>query len=149
MVRVERLHQKPLDKQHGITHAESQLMTIFVEIPVRTPTLNVWQRLHWGKRRQISKQIATEIWLALGGRLPERPMKHCRITVERVSTKEPDPDSLVAGLKPLLDALQPAGKRHPYGLGIIADDTRECVGMPKVVHVPGKASKTRIWIDPI
>lgn len=124
-------------------------MTIFVEIPVRTPTFNVYTRMHWAKRRSLARQVATEIWLALGGRLPDRPMKRCRITIERVSTKEPDPLELPASAKVILDALQPAGKRHPYGLGIIADDTRECVGMPKVIHVPGKASKTRIWIDPI
>jgi hypothetical protein len=121
---------------------------IHVEIPMRTPTMNEWQRMHWARRGRIGRAMATEIWVALGGKLPAKPLKRCRIRVERISTREPDPDSLVAGLKPLLDALQPRSKRHPYGLGIIADDTRECIGSPEITHVAGKASKTRIWIEP-
>lgn len=122
-------------------------MTIFVEIPIRTPTLNEWQRMHWARRGRLGRQVAKEIWAALGGKLPERPFKKCRIRVERVSTKEPDFDGIVGSLKTILDALQPPSKRHPYGLGIIADDNRECIGTPEVLHVAGKASKTRIWIE--
>lgn len=120
---------------------------IYVEFPMRLPTTNVYARMHWAKRSRLGRQVATEIWAALGGKLPARPLKRCTIRVERVSTKEPDPDGLVGSLKCLLDALQPPSKRHPYGLGIIADDTRECIGRPDVTHVPGKASKTRIWIE--
>lgn len=120
---------------------------IYAEIPIRTPTLNVWQRMHWAKRGRLGRQVATEIWAALGGKLPERPLKKCRIRIERVSTQEPDADGLHASSKVLLDALQPPSKRHPYGLGIIVDDNSECVTSLEVKHVAGKASKTRIWIE--
>lgn len=122
---------------------------IYAEIPIRTPTLNVWQRMHWAKRSRLGRQVATEIWAALGGKLPERPMKKCRIRIERVSTQKPDIDGFFGGLKPLLDALQPVSKRHPYGLGIIVDDNAECIQSLDVQHVAGKAAKTRIWIEPV
>lgn len=105
--------------------------------------------MHWAKRSRLGRQVATEIWAALGGKLPERPMKKCRIRIERVSTKRPDFDGLIGSIKVICDALQPCSKRHPYGLGIIADDNHECIGIPEVIHVPGKAAKMRIWVEPI
>lgn len=122
------------------------MTSIDITIPMRTPTLNDWQRWHWAKRRSIGQQMAWLIVAALGRDRPERPLRRCKIHVERTSTREPDPDSIVAGCKPLLDALQPASKRHPYGIGVIADDNRECVTQLSVLHVAGKGERTRIVI---
>lgn len=120
---------------------------IYAEIPMRTPTLNVWQRMHWGRRKRVGEQIA---WLLrAAGVKAGQPIKQCRIRIERVSTQAPDMDGLYGGLKPLLDALQPHGKSHPYGLGIIADDGPGCVLSLEAKHVAGKASKTRIWIETV
>lgn len=119
---------------------------VVIEIPMRTPTLNEWQRLHWSKRRKLGKLIASAINEA---RLPPpTPIARCVITVERTSTQEPDKDGLYGGLKPLLDALQPASTRHPYGLGFIADDGHRCLIDLIARHVPGRAERTRITIEP-
>lgn len=120
--------------------------TIFAEIPMRTPTLNEWQRMHWGRRKQIGEQIAWAL-KAAGMRSRTTPVKRCRIRIERESTRAPDWDGLIGGLKPLLDALQPVGKRHPYGLGVIADDGPHCVVSLDAKHVAGKGARTRIWIE--
>lgn len=122
---------------------------IEIEIPMRTPTLNEWQRMHWGQRKRIGKEIATHIHLACvlrGVRRPHRPIARCRIEIERESTREPDFDGMVGGLKPLLDALQPASKRHPYGLGFIADDGPRCVVGFDAKHIAGKGARTIIRI---
>lgn len=118
---------------------------IDVTIPLRTPTLNEWQRMHFGKRKRVGKDIAWAIRAEL--RPSGEPMKRCRITIERTSTQAPDHDGLIGGLKPLLDALQPASKRHPYGLGLIEDDGPGCVVELRAIHVAGKATKTRILIE--
>lgn len=117
-----------------------------LDLPMRTPTLNVWQRMHWSRRRKIGQSFAVLIRQALG-HTPDRPLKRCRITVRRESTQEPDRDGLVGGLKPLLDALQPRCKRHPYGQGVIIDDAPTCVLSLDVGHVHGKGARTWIRIE--
>ena len=122
-------------------------MQIEIVIPLRTPTLNDWQRMHWAKRRRIGQAMA---WAILAQRVqfpPGRRMfERCHVQIWRESTMEPDHDGLIGGLKPLLDALQPSSKRHPYGLGLIADDSPRCVLSLTASHVASKASRTRIVI---
>jgi hypothetical protein len=121
---------------------------IHFEIPIRTPLLNVWQRMHWAKRSRLAKDIAWAVKAALPRKMmPARPLKQCVIHVERESTREPDFDGMVGGLKPLLDALQPASKRHPLGLGIIADDSPRCLLHLTVRHLAGKGSRTIVRIE--
>lgn len=117
---------------------------IDVTIPLRTPTLNEWQRMHWARRKRVGQEIA---WAILAEHPQRRdPMKRCTVHVERTSTQAPDHDGLIGGLKPLLDALQPASKRHPYGLGLIADDGPKCITVLSAMHVAGKSNRTRIVI---
>ena len=121
---------------------------IHFEIPIRIPTLNVWQRLHWAKRKKVARDIAWAIRAALPATMyPKRPLKECFIDIQRESTKEPDTDNMVAGAKPLLDALQPPSKRHPLGLGIIADDSPRCLLRLTVRHLAGKGCRTIVRIE--
>lgn len=116
-------------------------------IPMRTPTLNVWQRMHFRQRKKLGQEMA---WAIIGAGVvkPAAPLPRCRILVERTSPQEPDVDGLYGGLKPLLDALQPRSDRHPYGLGLIADDSRKCIVQLDVQHVAGRMKRTRIRIEP-
>lgn len=128
------------------------MQVIDLEIPVRTPTLNDWQRMHWSRRQRLARAIAAEVWVAMtraGIRRPDQPLKRCRIEIDRESTQEPDEDGLKGGMKPLLDALQWPSRRHPYGVGLIADDSPRCVIGLEANHVPGKGSRTRIRIFPV
>lgn len=121
---------------------------IHFEIPIRTPTLNTYLRMHWARRKRIARDIAWAIRAHMPANLyPNQPIKRCRITVDRESTKEPDMDNLIGGLKPLIDALQPASKRHPLGLGIIADDSPRCLLLLTARHMAGKGQRTIVTIE--
>ena len=121
---------------------------IVIVIEARTPTLNTWQRMHWTKRQELGREFATLIALACPRR-PAAPLVTCRIVIERFSTQNPDRDGRYGGVKPVLDALQPLSKRHPYGLGFIADDNDDCVLDLKVLHVKSSLKRTRITITPV
>ena len=92
------------------------------EVPRIPPLLNTTLRQHWGKRRRTARAWAWEIKAATIGHIPAEPFARAHVLIERFSRALPDDDGLVGGCKPLLDVLQPASKRHPYGLGIIAGD---------------------------
>lgn len=121
---------------------------IHFEIPLRVPLLNQLLRMHWAKRRKWSRDIAWAIRAALpANQYPASPLKKCRIHIERESTREPDEDGLYGSAKPVLDALQPPSKRHPLGLGIIADDSPRCLLRLTVRHLAGKGQRTIIRIE--
>lgn len=121
---------------------------IVFDVPMRSPLLNEWQRMHWARRRQVCRVWARQLFVA-HPRIPATPLARCRITIERFSTQEPDRDGLHGGLKPVLDALQPPSKRHPYGLGFIAEDNSTCVVELKPIHVKSREKRTRITIEPV
>lgn len=51
--------------------------------------------------------------------------------------------------KLLLDVLQPASKRHPGGLGVIADDSSRCIELPHMEHVPKRIACTDVEIEAV
>jgi len=121
---------------------------IVFDIDERAPLQNEWQRMHWAKRRKVCRQWAQLLFTA-HPKLPRQPIARCVITIERYSTQKPDRDGRYGGVKPILDALQPASKRHPYGLGFIVDDNDECVTDLKVNHIQSREKRTRITIEPL
>ena len=121
------------------------LPVITLDIQERTPTQNVWQNVHRMQRGRVKRQWALLVFAA--GRPPRQPLRRCRITIERTSTQEPDRDNLYGGLKPLMDVLQPASRRHPYGLGFISDDGPKCVIDLVAKHVSGRRRRTVVTIE--
>jgi Holliday junction resolvase RusA-like endonuclease len=101
--------------------------------------------MHWAERRKVASALASAVWTAC--RPPKTPLARCKVLIERTSTQEPDRDNLYGGVKPLMDALQPASRRHPHGLGFIVDDGPACVAEMVVRHVPGKAKRTIVTIE--
>lgn len=100
--------------------------TIHLEIDQALPLQNQWQRWHWRKRGRYLRLLALAI--AYTCKLPSKPLECVEITVTRVSNwRGTAPDRDAVCVKPLLDVMQPASTRHPYGLGIIADDSREVI----------------------
>jgi hypothetical protein len=63
-----------------------------------------------------------------GQRIPATPFIRASIVVVRKSLGVPDPDNLAASVKPLRDVLQPLTGTRKYGLGIIINDSAECLG---------------------
>lgn len=92
-------------------------MTFRLAAPL--PLLNEWERMHFRAKGRHKTDLAWEILAALG-RKPAQPIERAEVLVWRHSIRAPDQDGLIA--KRLLDALQPASKRHPYGIGVIAGD---------------------------
>lgn len=116
-------------------------------IPVRVPTLNVLMRMHWRKRTKHLRQIAWYV-VALAGKAPSAPFAKAHVVIERESTQEPDPDGLSTAAKAILDVLQPCSKKHPCGLGFIANDSAECLTL-EVRHIRGKGNNTRVIIKEV
>lgn len=121
---------------------------IVFDIDERTPLLNQWQRMHRQQRRRVCRLWAQLLFVS-HPRIPNPPISRCVITIERFSTQQPDIDGFYGGLKPILDALQPMSRRHPYGLGYIVDDNSSCVVELKPIHVQSREKRTRITIEPL
>lgn len=89
-----------------------------------TITLNELIRMDRWSRSKLAKQISSEMAAQLRSELMVRePMEYAVVTFRRYGIKAPDPDGLVGGVKIYLDCLLPYSKRHPHGLGIIAEDS--------------------------
>jgi hypothetical protein len=89
-------------------------------VPYLLPPMNRLLRMHWADRRRRLKGLAWDVHLAVGAR--GQPFARALVEVGRYSIRALDVDALPSTAKLLLDVLQPASKRHPYGLGMIADD---------------------------
>ena len=121
---------------------------ITIDLPLRTPLMNQWMRLHFRTRTKYCRAVAVQIAIH-ASRRPAEPLQRCRVIVERFSTQEPDRDGLFGSLKSILDALQPQSRTHPYGLGFIANDSSSCITELLPRHVPGREKRTRITIEPL
>lgn len=118
-----------------------------IELPFRSVLANEWQRMHWTKRRHYSNQLALEIAAAIPWKdRPKIPWAAWSILIERESTKQPDPSAIMSGAKPILDVLQPRSKRHPAGLGIVANDDAGSLIAYHERHIQGPRKWTRVTI---
>jgi hypothetical protein len=116
-------------------------------LPLRLPLLNEQLRSHWQARRKSKRNLSWHVKIAILrlGAMPVVPMLQARIIVVRYSYKQPDGDNLAACVKPLLDVLQPLSRRHPCGLGVIVDDSPDCVTVT-VEHRKSKEVRTDVEI---
>lgn len=127
---------------------EDATAPIVIDLPLRTPLMNQWMRMHFRTRMRYCRAVAMQIAIH-ASRKPAEPLQRCRVTVERFSTQEPDRDGLFGSLKSVLDALQPQSKTHPYGLCFIANDSSSCIAELTPKHMPGREKRTRITIEPL
>jgi len=114
-------------------------------LPIATPTLNEWQRMHFRERARTGQNLA---WLirSVVGPIPKHPIESCVIEIERHSSRLPDWDGLYGGLKPLLDAMVVCSKRNPHGLGIIRDDNPKVIERLTANPVLSREKKTVVRI---
>jgi|GEM_PF-2536361 hypothetical protein len=98
-------------------------------IPEASILLNVWQRMHWNKRREYHKELCWNVRAALESEGYQRlsPFKKCKIEIDRYSSVLGDWDGVMGGLKPLFDTLVVCTKTNPLGLGVIEDDNPKCI----------------------
>ena len=88
-------------------------------LPVSNPSVN----RHWRAKVRDRAEWALRVKAALG-RLPKlwTPIEHARVEFVRHSSREPDGDNLVAGMKLVRDLLQPDAKGNRGGVGLIKSD---------------------------
>lgn len=125
----------------------AQMGTYVVELPFLTPTPNQWQRMHFTARKRTMQQISACIAMQCPA-LVGLHLDKASIRITRFSSQEPDADAK-SFCKPILDALQPTSKRHPYGMGAIIDDASENVELdPCWVRFGVKRGGVRIEVTP-
>ena len=118
-------------------------------LPHPTPTANTWQRMHYRKRSAYQRALSWEIHILTRGTRPNAPICPARVTITRYSRGVlPDMDGLIGGCKALLDVLQPASKRHPAGLGIIADDNAAALTTLYRAERANGNPRTEVLIEP-
>ena len=83
------------------------LQGIHINIPLATPSQNVYQRWHWTRRGRFRDELQWTVRVSmLGLRLPEAPAPvRAVVRVIRRGPRDLDYGNLVGGAKPLLDAL--------------------------------------------
>jgi len=112
---------------------------IKLTIPEITPSLNVWERMHWAKRRKIKEDW---LWLIASAKHCQRLKKATtKRSVKIVSyrTKALDHDNLVGGCKALIDALTKND--------VIVDDSPKWIGKPDISQeIDTKRPRTEITI---
>lgn len=118
-----------------------------VWLPFVLPAPNRRERMHWAEKRRRLADLAWQI-RALGGVPPRAPVERSVVLVRRAALRELDVDALAGAAKWVLDVLQPASDRHPYGLGWISDDRPSvCRLIPEFERVRNKlAVGTRVVV---
>jgi Holliday junction resolvase RusA-like endonuclease len=123
---------------------------IILDIPSPTPLQNVWQRMHWAKRKRVCEYWSWLVKEALMNLRPSEPVglpiEKCIVHITRYSAGEPDIDNLYGGVKPLMDALVVCTKRNPHGLGVIRDDNQKVVTNLKVDPKKAKRGEGRTHV---
>lgn len=129
----------------------SSVESIEFTIGHRLPLQNELIRAHYMVRRKMCLSLATEVAALIGPRRrPPVPWPKVDIRVERHSTKRPDRDGLRSCVKHLLDVLQPFHRtRIPYGIGVIQDDSDDCIRELDIVHVQSDQKITRVLITKV
>jgi hypothetical protein len=97
------------------------------ELPFLLPTLNLLLRENRWDRAERRNQLAWSVLAAMGRQRPQTPLQRAHVRVERHTCQTLDRDNLAGSVKSLWDVLQPMSKRHPAGLGVILNDSPDCL----------------------
>lgn len=120
--------KKRTDKRKPVTTAprpKSDAL-LCIELPWLTPLTNGWSRMHFTRRKTEMERIGAAVARAIPvSMLRQLPLKMAHVRITRLSAVAPDPGGLQSLEKPILDALQQASKRHPYGAGVIVEDSAD------------------------
>ena len=119
---------------------KKNISDVQISLPFLLPTLNEQKRKyrHFRVYNRLVREIAQSIRYLNGIRTPPVPYEYAQVIVVRwTSGTFPDVDNLYGSCKPLLDVLQPCSTRHPWGLGLIRDDS------PKHLILQARAAKSR------
>src|SRR5271170_3164699 len=103
---------------------------ITLDIPRVPASLNETMRSHWRHRLREGKLWQREVWFALlqAGHSHLVPYARAKVTINRRSRGQLDPDNLVGSMKPVIDALRYAHvllDDTPDHLELVVTQTRQ------------------------
>lgn len=98
------------------------------ELPGLPRTLN--DRGHWRVRHAENQKWLKLVAFATSGKRPPVPLERARLTLTRMSSREPDFDNRVSGFKPIVDAL--------VRCGVLVDDKMSNIGSPEFLWEKAK-----------
>lgn len=131
---------------------------IQVTLHYPTPWLSrrEWEKMHSEKKRQLTQAIASQ-WQRQYEPMRQAmaiaaPLADVKMHMIRVCTRKLDVDNKYGGTKPYLDAMTKRRNNNLYGIGMIEDDTEECVTefivtQQKVTKASGEQPRTIVMID--
>lgn len=93
------------------------------------PNDNVIKRTHFRTYARDRRDVSMLVLLMVGRHRPSAPLARVKVDIHRYGRQLMDPGNLDSISKLLLDVLQPASKRHPDGLGIVANDDTESLAL--------------------
>lgn len=112
---------------------------LVVEIPMPTPSLNVYKRMHYHAQRRLRDQYTTLLRAHTTRLNRAKPHEFRRVTICRHGARLLDIDNLIGGAKPLVDALRRAG--------LLWNDSPEyCAIKYEQVKVGAKRSKVVVTV---
>lgn len=121
-------------------------MTVYVfEVPLRTPSLNAFNRGHWRGYYDLKKRWQTEFQVArMKARLFGRPQFPKAVLLFERFAVQPilDTDNRVGGLKPVIDAMVDNGL-------LLADDDAHlayAIEEVRVAHRAEERTRVTMWV---
>lgn len=111
------------------------------EIPGLPKSANA--RLHWRARYRENSKWRLAVAAAVLARKPKVPLVRAKLVCTRHSSVESDADNVVAGFKPVIDAL--------VVYGVLANDKWGNIGMPEYrwEKAPAKLGKISVTVTEV
>lgn len=113
-----------------------------------TPMRNALDRMHFRAKRRLMDRLA-DAFRAQTPLASGCPYPYARIEIVRHSSSKPDVDALSGFTKPILDAMQVPSKRHPYGAGVIENDSMDSISLAtRWERAPARQGKVMVYVTP-
>ncbi len=113
---------------------------MYFELPGLPPMVNKSNALSWkanmGHRRKWRRM---SMLAARAAGIPPAPLNKATVTLTRYSSREPDFDGLVSGMKSLLDGLKDAL--------VIVDDKMSNIGVPTYIWEKCKPGTGKVSVE--
>lgn len=111
---------------------------VWLAIPFLPPSLNVWSRWHWAKRKRYLDNLGDNLaWLARAHNLPRFEQATVQVTYLFPDRRHRDKDNYNG--KFILDALRRAG--------ILTDDRAELISLPEPEFLVDRhRPRTEVWV---
>lgn len=107
------------------THAPPAPGALSFSLPKIMPSANKMLHLHHIKRWEYAKSLSSEVAAAIGWDwlAGHEPWERARVSITRRTLQLLDPDAQGTAAKVLIDTLLKRSTTHPWGLGVLVDDS--------------------------